>query len=315
MITSNKYFEDSLTKSNQMLFKENDNITLEKRIKVLKFTPKSIHKAYNRLIQSFPYDIIPASNEINLTLYNTELLYLVGECNKNDTNISQEKISEIKNSRENIKVDNDSDKCVIFDYLYDYFHSLVYNYDKFITNAKEYHFFYGIDDESILLKNLLVIYQSVIKNEKTQIDLIYGITLTKDLSDHLLQMLIDFIEQRLLTINPNEKLTNRAVKVNHIQSTIEPIKWNGTQQNLIELFIELLNKNWIEEIGDRKRTKFIKTIYQLFDIKSTKKNKESDSESSLNQIFKGELNGKKRIYPFLERDSYIKKFSGIKNKC
>lgn len=311
MITSHQYFENSLTEVNKILFNENNIIALEKRIYVSNFKPQVIHKAYNKLIQSFPYDIQPASKSIIITLYLTELDYLVQECNKEDPNLSKEKINEIKSSRKSIEVDNDGDKCIIYDFLVNYFFSLVYKYDKFIKNAKKYHFFYGIDSEDILLKNLLIIYQSVLRNSSTQIDLISGITLTKELSDYLLKMLIDFIEQRLLVLNPNENLINKSVKINHFQTSIEPIKWNGTQQNLLELFIELIDKKWIEDIEEGKRRKFIKTIINLFDIESTKIKKDSDSENSLYQKFKGELNGKDRNYPFLENETYKKNFNRI----
>lgn len=272
MITTNQYFENSLIEVNKILFNENNNILLEKRIYVSNFKPQVIHKDYNKLIQCFPYDIQPASNNNIITLYVTELDYLVQECNKEDPNLTREKINEIKNSRKSIEVDNEVDKSIIYDFLVNYFFSLVYKYDKFIKNSKKYHFFYGIDSEEIILKNLLTIYQSVLKNSSTQIDLIYGITLTKELSDYLLKMLIDFIEQRLSVLNPNEYFVNQN-KINQILPLIEPVKWNGTQQNLIELFLELIDKKWINEIETGKKRQFAKTLHQIFDIESTKKMK------------------------------------------
>ncbi len=294
-----------------MLFTENDNIALEKHFFVSKFTPKLIHKAYNRLTESFPYDIRSASENIIITLYVTELNYLVGECNEEDSNLSTGIINDIKNSRKSVEVDNDGDKCTIYDYLITYFQSLVYNYDKFIENVKKYHFFYNIDNEQIILKNLLTIYKSVLNNSSTQIDLINGITLTKELSDHLLKMLVDFIEQRLSVLNPNEYFVNQN-KINQILPLIEAVKWNGTQQNLIELFLELIDKKWINEIESGKRRQFAKTLHQIFDIESTKKNDDSNSELSIYQKLKGELNGKIRTYPFLENENYRRNFNDIK---
>ncbi len=78
-------------------------------------------------------------------------------------------------------------------------------------------------------------------------------------------------------------------------SDSEKIKWNGTQKNLAELFIELQTKGWIDEIDPDK----IKRAFT----------KSKSIQQPLIKTFSRDL--KKHIYYEIEAESYRNKFHNI----
>lgn len=310
MITDNRYFSESLTEINIELYKESTKLNLSGRLGVSNFTSKSLLKQFEHYTRTFPTEIISASESIEISLYVIQLNYLFQEVFDENSRIPQELINKFKEEKKSYKLE-EHDRYVIYDFLEDYFHQLVYSYRSFIKNAKKEPCFVGINNEEIILKNLLIQYKKVISSKKLQIKIFPNITLTKTISDKVISMLIDFIEQRLKVLNPDISLSNNEYKINHIHNKIEKIKWLGTQQDLVELFLELANKNWIEEVDQQKRKTYVRSIISLFDIEDTKRSKKSDAIDSVYRKFNGVIEDGKRVYPFLEKDNYRRKFENI----
>ncbi len=119
-------------------------------------------------------------------------------------------------------------------------------------------------------------------------------------------MLIEYLEQRVAILNVK---TTDIIFEN--KNSVSPefqnkIIWNGTQQQLCELFLKLKDNKWIEDFEKGNLKLFVSTLCNLFDIKKTKKKDTSDEITSLYQIFKGEINDENKTYPFLEKPRYKK---------
>ena len=94
---------------------------------------------------------------------------------------------------------------------------------------------------------------------------------------------------------------------------MKSIQWTGTQQELCELFHELIQKGWIPEIMDGERKKISDSITELFDLENTKRSSTSNFKDSFYQQFKGEIIEGTRSFNFLNSKKYERKFDGIKN--
>ena len=312
MITTNEYFKNELEEIANKIH-EFEQISLDKSRVIYEFKVKSIYEDYYRLVNSFPYDIISSSSKIELSLKAIETNIIINDANEEES-ISIEYINKIKDSRRNYTL-HEYDKYLINDLLDEFFHTLVYNYMKFIDNAKEYPFFANINDEKIILNNLLKLYESIIKNEQIQLNIFWGIILTKEISDKIVIMLIDFIKHRLAVLDPtnliNNQIGNSSINVNI--SETQKLVWKGTQLNLLELFVKLIENNWIPEIEYQNGKQYSTSILSLFDIEGTKKHESSDSANSFYQIFKGVTVKGKKTYPKIENNKYKKKFATILN--
>lgn len=312
MITNNRYFENDLNAINAELYNENLKLHIEPKPHIYNFKPESLTEQYKNLTNKFPYEIISSSNKLCISFYPLELNYLIYKFTEGDKSLPIELINKTKSSRENYIFDNE-DRYVVYDLLENYFHSIVYNYSEFLKTIREEHFFNGITDETIILKNLLILYKSVLSDNSIQINIFFGITLTKKISDMIIKMLVDFIEQRLEVLTPELDLAKTNYKVNLIENKTKKIKWLGTQQDLVELFHTLIEKNWIEEANYNKRIEYVNSILNLFDIEHTKRNKKSDSKNSFYKKFNGEIINGIRKLPFLEKMGYMRKFMNIEN--
>lgn len=318
MIINSSHFQNRLDIINQEIYAQRNNLKFNKRNVVTNFLPKSLTKQYNNWIINLPIDIIPSSDKIFLTNYSLELNYLIYEFQETDERLSHEIINLTKKRRETYECESD-DVIFINDLISDLTHSLVYNYKKVLKKIKKEYIFDGINDEKIILKNLLKLYKGVLKNPEVQINIFHNIVLTKKVSDLILELIIDFIIHRLETLEPDkDKQFNdlEPIKINSESRKTEKIKWLGKQQDLIELFYELAEKEWIENADFQKLKKYCESILDLFDIEQTKRKENSDSFQSFYQKFKGYNVKGKRTYPFLDNKNYEKKFDKIKkNKC
>jgi hypothetical protein len=311
MITDYNYFSNRLSEIDREIDSLNQDVDLIKRLSIHDYSKESISQKFNEIFRVFPYIIETASESIGISIYARELFDLFYEISEYDGKIKPEKISESKENFKNSKLDA-SDRYIIDEFLDDYFGSIIYCYGEILENTKKYHFFYGIESEEIILMNLLKLYQSVLLEDSKQLCIFNGITLTKKISESVTKMLIDFIEQRLIVLNPRFELENIPNKMTFVDNKLKSIEWLGTQQELCELFIELENKNWIPEIETGERKSISNTITSIFDLSSTKRNEKSNHNESFYQKFKGELMDGKRYFSFLESEKYKVKFNDIR---
>lgn len=310
MITDKFYFENQINEINQIVFDNSSKISLLKKMPINDYSKEKITQLYNHCFFNFPFTIEKASDEIGISLFAEELFELYFDLNDSSTKVSTNKINEVLENRKNFIPEEKIE--LIIDYVDDFIHGMVYSYDMLLENTKKHHFFKNIDDEKIILLNLLKRYKSVIIDDTKQIDVFWSIKLTKKLSDLIVKIFIEFIEQRLNLIMITFEQTNIEYKTTYIENKVHQIKWNGTQQDLCELIIELEKNNWIDKIQDGERKKIAESITKIFNLENTKKNENSNPNNSLYQLLKGEYENKERVYPFRENPKYIRKFDLIK---
>lgn len=280
-----------------------------------KFNKKEVSHYYDLIFKNFPLDIENATQEISISIFATEIFDLHYELFDLNNPLSTDKKNEFLKKREAFKPEYNSE--AIEDFISTFFHCLVYNYEAFLANTFKQHYFIGINDEVKILLSILNRYKSILKDKTKQIDLFLCIKLNKEISDLVLEMLIEFIEQRLNLLTISIENINIGNELNYIENDIFNIDWNGSQQELCELIVELEKKRWISEIKNGDRKKFTNSITKVFNLKNTRKNEISNPNSSFYQLLKGEFENNERIYPFMEKDNYEKKFAGIakqKNK-
>ncbi len=310
MITDKTYFENQTNEINQIIYNNSSKVSFLKKMTIDNYNKEKINEYYNDYFFNFPFTIEDASEEIGISIFATELFELYYNLDEKMNQVSSLRIKEVMENRKKFIPENHLD--LIIDYIDEFIHRMVYSYDKLLENTKKHHFFKNIDDEKIILLNLLKRYKSIVNDETKQIDVFWSIKLTKTLSDLIVKIFIEFIEQRLNILTINFEQTNFEYKTTYVENKIHQIKWNGTQQDFCELIIELEKNNWIEKIQDGDRKKLVNSITKIFNIDNTKKNENSDPNNSFYQLLKGEYENKERIYPFLENSKYKRKFDLIK---
>lgn len=312
MILHPFHFNKKIDDINQILWNEELEITALHRMNFSKFDKKEISHYYNLIFKNFPLDIENASQEISISIFATEIFQLHYQLIELNRPITAEIKNEILEKRKSFNPELNSE--TIEDFISTYFHCLVYYYEDFLKNTLKQHYFVGIDDEVKILLSILNRYKSVLKDRTKQIDLFWCIKLNKQLSDKVLEMLIEFIEQRLSLLTVSTENINIGNTLNYIENDIFGIDWNGTQQELCELILELEKKEWIAKIKNGDRRKFVNSITTIFNLVNTKKNTKSNPNNSFYQLMKGEFENNQRIYPFMEKENYRRKFDKILNK-
>lgn len=309
MILNTNHFTKRIDDINQLLWKEEQEIISLGKMTSRRFKKEEILNYYNSTFKNFPLDIENSSKEIGVSIFATELLELHFELIEMNRTISANKKKELLEKRKTFNPSDNSE--TIEDFISTFFHCLVYNYDEFLENTMKQHYFIGINDEVKILLSILNRYKSVLKDKTKQIDLFWSIRLNKQISDLLLEMLIEFIEHRLNLLTISTENINLENELNYVENNIYSIDWNGSQQELCELILELEKKEWIAEIKNGDRRKFADSITKVFNLTNTKKNKKSNPNNSFYQLLKGEFENKERIFPFMEKENYKKKFNGI----
>ncbi len=315
MILHPFHFTPKIENINQILWKEETEITSLRRMTFKKFNKKEVLHYYDLIFKNFPLEIENATEEISISIFATEIFDLHYQIIDLNNQISASEEIELLEKRKNFKPEENSE--TIEDFISTFFHCLVYNYEDFLTNTLKQHYFVGINNEVKILLSILNRYKSVLKDKTKQIDLFWCIKLNKHVSDLILEMLIEFIEQRLNLLTISTENINLANELNYVENEIYSIDWNGSQQELCELILELEKKEWISEIRNGDRKKFANSITKIFNLSNTKKNKKSNPNNSFYQLLKGEFENNRRIYPFMEKENYEKKFDEImkqKNK-
>ncbi len=254
MITNVNYFDNDLNDLSALLAEYKFEIQFEKKCGIHDFSNENITNCFNDIFRSFPYEIQTASDYLGFSYYPLELFDLYYEILGYKGKIAHERIEEAKKRFKKTELDT-QDTYLILDFVEDYFHSLTYKYDVFLSNARKFHFFVDINNEEVILKNLYNLYQGVLNDKTKQIYLFWGINLTKEISDKILTMLCDFIEQRLLVLNSSININSIQNKLSYKENKRNKIQWLGSQQELCELFYELIKKGWIPDIpyGEKKK--------------------------------------------------------------
>lgn len=195
--------------------------------------------------------------------------------------------------------------------IYEKVSNLVYSYNQVLETTKESNGIFGIEEEEKILLIHLNRYHDIINSDTEQIDFLRGITLNKKISDLVLEIYIRFINMRLRMLNPAPPQT----KIQR-DDKLTKILWNGSQRDLLELFIELQNKGWIDEFKYGEIKKKADSILNLFDLTLTKKNDNSNLQNSFYQILKGINNPetKKREYDEILGTKKDRRFSKIEEK-
>lgn len=306
MITDNIYFTQKAYSIVQQIENKIDDAINAEKFLFKKFTREEIYSVYCSIFYEFPYRIIPKNDFIGISINALEVLDGGSSFDEHqDKNkLYDFQIQEFFERRKSFDPKNCLETVEFF--IDEYFIKLVFQFDKFIESAKKFPFFLGINDEQIILLNLIKHYRSTLSNESIQIDFFWAIQLPKKINDQLLLLLIEYLEQRVAILNVK---TTDIVFEN--KNSVSPefqnkIIWNGTQQQLCELFLKLKENKWIEDFEKGNLKLFVSSLCNLFDIKKTKKKDTSDEINSLYQIFKGEIIDGKKTYPFLEKPQYKK---------
>lgn len=309
MITDNRYFSQRIDEVLQLVHSFDKDALRINRGGLTQFTKEEALSFYNETFLSFPYSVEEASNNIGISVIAMEIFDSSSDLEYKERYTDIE-ISKIKKRRESFCASEQL--YTINDYLELYFHELVYNYSSFLKTAKEICCFVNIENEKIILINLLNLYKSVLKDSTKQIDIFWCITLPKKISDQILMMIVDFIEQRLSILNISfDKVELRSKNTYVTKRNDSKIIWKGNQQQLCELFIELEQKQWIEKIQIGERKRFVESISDIFDFEQTRRRGDSDIINSLYQIFKGDVSKTGRAFPFMEKDNYKRSFENI----
>ena len=312
MILDPLHFSERFENINQILWnKESEFVALHK-FPFKTFKKEKIRSHYALFFLNFPLSIENATNDIGVSIFATELLETYYYLVETNFGISHEKEKEIINKREYFDPSEHSETVEYF--ISRLFDSLIYNYEDFIKNTMKQHYFVGVNDEVKILLSILNRYKSVLKDKTKQIDIFWSIKLNKQISDLILEMLIEFIEQRLNLLTISTESINLNPNLAFVQNDLFSLQWNGSQQELCELILELESKNWIQKIQTGDRRKVATSITKIFNLNGTKKNKRSNPNNSFYQLLKGEHENHQRIYPFMEKEQYKRKFEGILNQ-
>lgn len=309
MIIDKSHFEKQLDNINQILWEKDFEVVLLQKMNLVNFRKEEVLKHYSLTFQNFPLVIEKSSDEVGISIFASELLEVYYEVVNSERSILAETENEILKKRKNFKPENNLEALEIF--VDEFFNSLIYHYDSFISNTMKQHYFVGVNDEVKVLLNILKRYKNVIKDNTKQIDIFWSIRLNKNISDLILKMLIEFIEQRLNMLTISTDSISFENNITYVENDIASIQWNGSQQELCELILELEEREWIAKIKTGERRKIARSITKIFNLDKTKRRKSSNAENSFYQLFKGEYEDKIRRYPFMEKENYEKKFNRI----
>jgi hypothetical protein len=93
-----------------------------------------------------------------------------------------------------------------------------------------------------------------------------------------------------------------------------PLTWRGTQKQLAELLISLVDKGWLEPFPPGALSAICRTVCATFDLQHTQRSPNSDVEKSFYQIMKPDVDSKtyKATYPKVFAKNTVPSFDKIK---
>lgn len=279
MIIPYNFADDLLDKIDDLIFShyENDEINFKEGVR-----PSSILD-YEALIKSqaysFPVGTMGATDLLLVTRYYYDVL--VRAICKEDPNFMRGSHEETVNETVELSYLEETMQSAIREKV----SNLVFKYDKVLEATKETNYLFGIEDEEKILQIHLKKYLEVLNSDVMQIHFVEGLVFSKEISDLILEIYIRFIGLRLEMLNPVVPFVSPDQR-----GKVKRIVWNGTQKELLELFIELQDKGWINEFENGEKSKIANSICNLFDLTHTKRKAGSDVENSFYQILKGHWN-------------------------
>lgn len=305
MLIEYNFAEDLLEEIDDQL----DQYQEDNEIKFSNSSPTSKRTNFESLIKlnefSFPVFTRSSSNQIIIARYFFEIEAARWEKEKSEF-VEQGKEKAIEKL---INSEFFSYRETIFIAIQTKISNLINEYSRVFEATKETNFLFGIEDEEKILVNHQNKYMKVLNSNDQQMQIIEGIWLNKEISDLVTKIYLRFISLRLKLLNPVPVEFEEAPKQN-----LAKIIWNGDQRDLLELFVELEYKGWIEEPKPGDRNKTAKAICNLFDLSLTKRTKENRVVESFYQIYKGDLNGvtKKREYDAVLKSIHKRSFCEIR---
>jgi hypothetical protein len=304
MIVSKTHFERKGERIKAMIFDEECplEIILKKPKSTEYFDKEYYRKIYKQNFINYPVDIIPADDK---TYLNTKLVMNFYRYYEIDSPVADDKRI-IENAQ------NCDESSVIWDIdeiIDEKIHCMFYDFDKSLEAAKQSSWCLGITDHVLIIKNLLNHYINIKNNPEVMLSFFYGLSLKKEISNLLLDIYIEFLSDKLAMFTIDQIGMPSQVEI--VSSKETKIKWKGKQAEIVELFVELQRKNWIESLDETGLAQSARIIFKIFDLSDTKRKKDSDIVQNINQLLKGEYNEKKeRVYVF-EKKGAIRKFKTI----
>lgn len=309
MITNTSHFRGYADQIMNLIDAYSEPVSFSKVGRIVNFTTDNIISNYNSVFKRFPFHTEDATAHISISKYAFGLFELFANIDSRGEKIHAESLSSVKNLMSN-KVNIEADKFILSDFFEELIHNLIFNYGEFLANTKALHFFEGIESEEVILKNLLNHYKNILTNPEIQLRHFQNSDLTKEISDIITSVLIDFINHRLSVLSPPEGSKNDTPlgRTSHEHRKIE---WLGEQQELNELFYELEMKGWIPKTPSGQRQAVAKSITSFFNLENTKRKDDSNPDKSFQQSFKGDNEEGKRVFNFMKSKNYVRKFDQI----
>ena len=304
MIISKDYFERKSEKIKTMIFDEESplEIILTKPRSTEYFDKTYYKEVYTQNFINYPVDVIPADTK---TYLSTKLVISFNRYYQIDSPVADDK-QIVQNAQ------NCDESSVIWDIdeiIDEKLHCMFCDFDKSLDAAKQSIWCLGITDHVLIIKNLLNHYINIRNNPKVMLSFFYGLTLKKEISDLLLDIYIEFLSDKLTMFTIDQVGTSS--KVEPVNGKDSKIKWKGKQADIVELFVELQRKNWIQPLDETGLAQSARIICKIFDLSDSKRKKDSDIVQNINQLLKGEYNEKKeRVYAFEKKDN-VRNFETI----
>ncbi len=305
MITSLSYCSAQLEKIDNLLLDEVQIIPLRYYKRKVEF--RHLEKVYKRLYRNhfidFPVEVVPSADEVYIPhddLINYYKYHAI--CNKT----SDTKLFEM--------IGNNGDfalRELISSMIHEKIINLSFEFEGILKAARSSYIFAGITDQIAIIRNVLNLHINVRKKDDAQIAHLGGIKLPKSIADLMTDIYIIYLSDRLEMLELKDVHAEHAFITNMDED--QKIKWNGKQQHLVELFLELEKKGWITW-DELSRKKAATLLCRIFDLSDTKRKADSNSADSIYQLIKGEIDKSdqyKRKYFFDTDLKYKRQFANI----
>jgi len=305
MITSLNYSSAQTEKIEDLLLDEVNVIPLRyfKRKIEFRHSDKVYRRLYKNHFIGFPVEVVPRAYEIYIP-QDDLINYHKYHALRNKT--SDAMLLEMINNTDDLHL-----RELISSMIREKIMNLSFELEGALKWARSSYTFAGITDNVTIIRNVLNLHINVRKDDKVQIAHLGCITLPKSISDIITDIYITYLSDRLEMLELKNIDTEQVITPNMDEG--QKIKWNGKQQHLAELFMELQNKNWIsnDEMSMRKAANL---LCRVFDLSDTQRKKESNPADSVYQLLKGEFDRDDqctRKY-FFDRDKkYKRQFENI----
>lgn len=280
MITSLNYSSPQLEKIDDLLMDEANVMPLRyyKRNTEFRHEEKIYRRLYKLYFIGFPVEVVPRAYEVYIP---------------HDDLINYHKYHALRNkTTDKMLMEMIEDTCdlrlreLVSSMVHEKIMNLSFEFESALKFARSYHVFAGITDNLTIIRNVLNLYINVRKRDDVQIAHLGHITLPKSISDLMTDIYITYLSDRLSMLEIKDVHAENSLSVN--KDEVQKIKWNGQQQHLAELFLELKKKQWIAT-DEMSLQKTARLLSELFDLSHTKRKPGSDPANNIYQLLKGEF--------------------------